>query len=108
MHKPGYVNSHSLEHIARTVAEIKRRFLDALAIEPGQRVLDVGCGPASDTLDMGRLTGPGGLVVGVDVDEEMIARDRERAHQRMRCLGAPYASRRGSVALPRQLFPALP
>jgi ubiquinone/menaquinone biosynthesis C-methylase UbiE len=81
MHPSGYVTSQSLEHIAKTVSEIKRRFLDALAIEPGQRVLDVGCGPASDTLAMGRLTGPGGLVVGVDVDEEMIARARERANE---------------------------
>jgi ubiquinone/menaquinone biosynthesis C-methylase UbiE len=81
MHSSGYVTSRSLEHIAKTVSEIKRRFLDALAIEPRQRVLDVGCGPASDTLAMGRLTGSGGLVIGVDVDEDMIARGRERAYE---------------------------
>ena len=99
MHPPGYVTSQSLEHIARTVAEIKRRFLDALAIEPGQRVLDVGCGPASDTLAMGRLTGSGGLVIGVDVDKEMIARARERAHE-AGCAAWVHHAQADAAALP--------
>jgi ubiquinone/menaquinone biosynthesis C-methylase UbiE len=91
--------SQSLEHIAKTVGEIKRRFLDALAIEPGQRVLDVGCGPASDTLAMGRLTGPGGLMIGVDVDAEMIARARERAHE-ADCAAWVHHTQADAAALP--------
>lgn len=35
-------------------------------LQPGQRVLDVGCGPGYATLDLAQLVGQGGAVVGVD------------------------------------------
>ncbi|HWK88544.1 MAG TPA: methyltransferase domain-containing protein [Longimicrobium sp.] len=39
---------------------------------PGSHVLDVGCGPGYGTLDIARLVGPGGHVVGVDVSTRFI------------------------------------
>ncbi|HEU0012513.1 MAG TPA: methyltransferase domain-containing protein [Longimicrobium sp.] len=40
---------------------------------PGSHVLDVGCGPGYGTLDLARLVGPSGRVVGVDVSARFIA-----------------------------------
>jgi ubiquinone/menaquinone biosynthesis C-methylase UbiE len=40
---------------------------------PGQRVLDVGCGPGYWARLLGRAVGPDGQVVGIDPSREMIA-----------------------------------
>jgi ubiquinone/menaquinone biosynthesis C-methylase UbiE len=41
-------------------------------IGPGQRILDVGCGPGFATLDLLRLAQPGAEVLGVDVSERFL------------------------------------
>ena len=48
-------------------------------IQPGDSVLDVGCGPASDTIRLADLVGATGEVVGVDYDQQMIAQADQRA-----------------------------
>lgn len=40
----------------------------------GGIVLDVGCGPAGITASLGRAAGPGGLVLGLDRSDAMLAR----------------------------------
>jgi SAM-dependent methyltransferase len=45
-----------------------------LALAPGDGVLDVACGPGNFSRDFARSVGPGGLVVGMDVSETMLAR----------------------------------
>ena len=48
---------------------------EALALfppEPGQRVLDIGCGFGDTTQQIAALVGPGGLAVGVDAAERFI------------------------------------
>lgn len=49
-------------------------------IEPGMRVLDVGCGAGDVSLVIADLVGPTGSVVGVDADPAVldVARDRTR------------------------------
>lgn len=49
--------------------------LDLLDPQPGERVLDLGCGDGALTVD---IAGRGAQVVGVDVDASMVAATRER------------------------------
>lgn len=56
----------------------KRDLLAALAVEPGHRVLDVGCGPGTDLAALAAAAGPTGAVVGVDQDPAMVATARNR------------------------------
>ncbi len=49
-------------------------------LRPGVRtVLDVGCGTGAYTLELARRLGPGGQVVGIDIDPDFVDRARERA-----------------------------
>jgi SAM-dependent methyltransferase len=43
------------------------------AIQPGETVLDLGCGAGFDALVAGIVVGPTGRVVGVDLSAEMLA-----------------------------------
>jgi ubiquinone/menaquinone biosynthesis C-methylase UbiE len=46
--------------------------LDMLAVAPGERVLDLACGPGNFTRDFARAAGQG-LVAGIDASETMLA-----------------------------------
>jgi arsenite methyltransferase len=46
------------------------------ALQPGERVVDVGCGAGFDTLIAADQVGPAGRVVGVDMSPEMLAKAR--------------------------------
>ena len=50
-------------------------------IEPGQTVLDVGCGPGTFSIAMAKMVGELGKVIAVDVQEEMLQIVREKAVQ---------------------------
>ena len=45
-------------------------------LEPGERVLDLGCGAGTDTLVAAQMVGPQGSVTGIDMTEEMLAKAR--------------------------------
>jgi ubiquinone/menaquinone biosynthesis C-methylase UbiE len=68
----GYVDTEYLQIAATVTEQIKRRSYTLMGIQSGDRVLDVGCGPGTDTLALAQLVGGSGQVVGVDYDEEMI------------------------------------
>jgi SAM-dependent methyltransferase len=51
--------------------EEHRMALQMLSIEPGDRVLDVACGPGNFTRDFAEAAGDG-LVVGIDASESML------------------------------------
>lgn len=63
------------------VREAKRRSYALLAPEPGQRLLDVGCGTGSDVRALADLVGPAGSVVGVDPSEHALAAARAVRHR---------------------------
>jgi len=77
----GYVDAQSLKFIAVALRDLKERSYDAMRLQPGSHVLDLGCGPGIDTVPLGRLVGPTGKVVGVDLDEDMIAEAQRAAEE---------------------------
>src|SRR5439155_4790264 len=48
-------------------------------LEPGERVLDLGCGAGTDTLVAAQMVGPRGSVSGIDMTREMLAKARSSA-----------------------------
>jgi ubiquinone/menaquinone biosynthesis C-methylase UbiE len=48
-------------------------------IEPGQTVLDLGCGSGTFTIAMARMVGEAGRVIAVDVQEKMLQMVRQKA-----------------------------
>jgi ubiquinone/menaquinone biosynthesis C-methylase UbiE len=91
----------NLEARGKSPDEVAARaeYLDLLAIGPGQRVLDVGCGTGVVTRDIARRISPGGRAVGIDPHPEFLAIARDLA--RKAGLEAAAEFREGSaLALP--------
>ena len=61
------------------LAPVSELLFARTAVEPGERVIDIGCGCGSTTIELARRVGPTGHVVGVDVSVPMLARARDRA-----------------------------
>jgi ubiquinone/menaquinone biosynthesis C-methylase UbiE len=61
----------------------ERRFRELLLgparLEPGESVLDIGCGTGTLAIAAKRRVGPSAVVHGIDVSPEMIARARRKA-----------------------------
>lgn len=55
------------------IRELKERSYEVMRVAPGASVIDIGCGPGIDTIQLGRRVGPTGSVLGIDADPEMIA-----------------------------------
>jgi arsenite methyltransferase len=80
------------------VVEQRRLTVEALALAPGEDVLDIGAGPGFLACEMAAVVGASGSVHGVDPSESMlaIAAERERAPG-----AAPVEFRAGdALALP--------
>jgi ubiquinone/menaquinone biosynthesis C-methylase UbiE len=56
----------------------KHTALDALAVQPGHLVVDLGCGSGVDLETLVRAAGSTGAVVGIDSDPQMIQQARAR------------------------------
>lgn len=76
-----YVNPDYLQATAELLRQGKQRTYTRMQVEPGQRVLDVGCGPGTDTLPLAHQVGLSGQVDGVDSDAAMVAEAHHRAVQ---------------------------
>ena len=56
-----------------------RATADRLRLQPGARVLDVGCGAGASALPAAAAVGPAGRVIGVDLSEKLLGIARRRA-----------------------------
>jgi arsenite methyltransferase len=67
--------SRAVEAVYRTadVVAQRRAVLGVLALRPGERVVDLGCGPGFLAAEMAEAVGPGGRVHGVDASASMLA-----------------------------------
>lgn len=71
----------------------RERLIALASLQPGEAVLDVGCGTGTLAILASRLVGPSGTVHGVDPSPEMIARATKKAASS----GAEIAFRTGYV-----------
>ena len=62
--------------------EVAQIVLRAAAARPGERVLDVGCGPGATAIPLAAAVGPPGHVTGVDISEPMLGLLRQRIAER--------------------------
>ena len=71
-------------YTGRDVVRQRAHTLDILALQPGERVLDVGSGPGFLAHDMATAVGPTGRVLGIDISEPLVARSKSRnSHQHL-------------------------
>lgn len=66
-------------YAAPEIAEQRVRTRAALAAQPGERGLEVGCGPGFLAVELAREVGPGGRIVALDSSPDMLDRTRQRA-----------------------------
>jgi len=64
-------------------APFGQAMLDAARLQPGECVLDVGCGHGTSTIEAAERVAPTGRAVGADISAAML----ERAHQRVTAAG---------------------
>ena len=77
----GHHESVLRSHVWRTADNSAGYLLSSL--RPGQRLLDVGCGPGTITLDLAELVAPG-VVLGIDASADVIEQARAAADARPR------------------------
>ena len=74
-----YADVAYLKTAAEILRPIKERSYALLGIRPGMRLLEIGCGPGTDTVELGRRVGGEGEVVGLDLDPEMVVTADQRS-----------------------------
>jgi ubiquinone/menaquinone biosynthesis C-methylase UbiE len=74
----GVVQKLDAVYKTRDVVRRRRLVRDAVAAAPGERIVDVGCGPGYYVAELAEEVGPEGAVVGVDPSAPMLAVAAER------------------------------
>jgi len=88
-HATTFEGHYPLEHRAGEIERLRVQgdgmapdmltMLDRIGVGPGWRCLDIGCGPRGITDLLSERVGPGGHVVGLDMDEQHLAHARAHA-----------------------------
>ena len=77
----GHIWVERQAHTDITLTPVTDALLDFAAPREGERVLDVGCGCGSATLDFARAVGPTGRVAALDISGPMLAEGQRRAEE---------------------------
>lgn len=75
----GYVNSEYLQTIALDFKPLKERSYELMHLKTGYKIIDLGCGPGTDTIPLSKFVGITGKVIGIDIDNEMITNANKNA-----------------------------
>lgn len=76
---PAYAQeAHAYDRHTRAFDNFRGAIVDALPLQPGQVVLDVGCGTGLCFASLLDRVGPHGTVVGIDASPEMVQVARQR------------------------------
>jgi SAM-dependent methyltransferase len=75
----GLAGRERLRILSRVMLPTTRALLERVGIAPGKSCLDVGCGGGDVTLEIARLVGPSGRVVGLDADATKVTLARNEA-----------------------------
>jgi arsenite methyltransferase len=65
-------------YLTPDVVAQRRETLRALALQPGERVLDIGSGPGLLIAEMAEVVGQSGRVTGLEISDSMLALGRRR------------------------------
>ena len=114
----GYVAPEYLCTTGNMLNALKQRSYMLMQIQPGHKVLDLGCGPGTDTIPLAPLVGVNGQVIGADYDEAMIVEAEQRAeqanvniwvkHERVDAMSLPFATDYFDSCRSERLFQHLP
>ena len=91
----GYVDHAYLRCAEQLLRSVKEQSYARMRVEPGHKVLDVGCGPGTDTLPLAERVGAAGMVLGIDSDSAMLIAADRRARQAR--LSTRVSHQRGSA-----------
>jgi ubiquinone/menaquinone biosynthesis C-methylase UbiE len=96
----------------RDMIEQRRATRGVLALQPGERVLDIGCGPGLLAEEMTEEVGPDGRVDGIDTSESMLAIASRRAapvhYATGDALSLPYPDQTFDAAVATQVYEYVP
>lgn len=76
---PDYVPPQFLKYLATMIRTFKVETYEYLAVGNGDKILDIGCGPGVDTVELAKMIDDTGKIYGIDLDEEMISLADEEA-----------------------------
>lgn len=88
-----YIQLMDFQHGTAFVQMYKQHARRLLDVQPGQRILDAGCGTGEDARELARLAGPDGHVTGVDISQTM----RDEAEQRSQGQSLPISFRQDDI-----------
>ncbi|MEM6590220.1 MAG: methyltransferase domain-containing protein [Pseudomonadota bacterium] len=77
--KPGLTWSENDGILDTTLAPVLDHLLEVAALQPGERVLDIGCGTGLSTMMAAQAVLPGGHATGADIAEQMLVKARSQA-----------------------------
>jgi protein-L-isoaspartate(D-aspartate) O-methyltransferase len=75
------LDTHQLPSSSSSQPSAMARMLEALAVQPGQRVLEIGTGTGYHAALLAELVGPGGQVWTVELEEELACQARVRLQE---------------------------
>lgn len=73
---------HTTFSFQKTFRKLRQRTISLAQLQPGEQVLDVGCGTGTLAIEVARRVGRSGRVSGVDPGAQQIARARAKAARR--------------------------